>query len=159
MDSKQKNKKFDKTFFIEHLARLPHVVVDQMNKGNVDHLAHDLLESMCLEGGLPLSCAAFIVDNKDFRCSAGVAAFHRDEKQYQNHKKKVNTYQSCALGEDGIAACAKELGFNDYGVCIIPLKNGNEGIFVYENNEAMQNKDVLAVLPYALALLALCPLF
>jgi hypothetical protein len=140
---------------MECIAKIPYKIIERTNSGAYDGLSTEILDDLCLSC-LDLSQAAFLAHNKDFKCCNGVAGFSRSSGQ-DVFNKRVQEY---ALYGDTIdyAACAQELGFKDPGLCVIPLKHGNQGVFLYEKNPSW-DQEVMAMLPYVVSFLGICPLF
>jgi hypothetical protein len=139
-----------------------------------------VLHTLCGEQCFDFSKAAYFVDNPDFNCCKGVAGCCKTE-QYQhpddawidpetfsNHmkdaafNKKVRqcSHASITNGlESAVKDLAQELEIQEPAYYVWQLKNGNNGILIFERSDKDMHDDIEEHLEHGLSLLGFCPIF
>lgn len=144
-----------------------------------ENVAEYVLHSLCDEGCLNLSKAAYFIDNPDFDCLKGVAGFNKDEEVYncdmalhdlENCKEHVS---DCAFNkkvraisapsarranqaqERTVEFLADKLGLENPYYHSWMIKHDNYGLLIFEREceDAVQCQDFVT----GLSLLGFCP--
>jgi hypothetical protein len=147
----------------------------------IDNVAEYVLHSLCDEGCLDISKAAYFIDNPDFDCLKGIAGFDKSEEvhsceielddkgQFKDHmnmcafNKRVRTINIPSLKRTGETQdkIALHLGgvlgmenpaFHSWGI-----KHDNHGLLIFErsiSDDNQLNQEFLR----ALSILGFCPI-
>ena len=162
---------------LHQLAQIPRNMVSNNHQHNItEFVLHDLCHSNCFN----ITKAAYLVNNKDFRCLRGVAGFYQPEaflheesiwknpEKFSLHmenapfNKKVRTLnkEHLRLTESdesmhNIKALAKDLELENPEFWTTNLKYDNIGILIYQK----PHSELTDYLNHGFSLLGLCPLF
>ena len=127
---------------------------------HIDNATGYVLHSLCDEGCLNLSKAAYFIDNPDFNCLQGIAGFSKDEEIYtcekvlhddghfQDHigrcayNNKVRTVSVPSSRRNGetteqlIARLADVLDMENPSCHTWDIKHDNFGVLIFERSDA-----------------------
>jgi hypothetical protein len=143
----------------------------------IDNATEFVLHELCHAHCFNLKRAAYFVDNPDFNRCRGVAGFVKEESfsddfwnkmhDFSRHMQKSPFNQrvreceyetSAHKPQDFVGYQARRLTFVSPQYVVVPVKNGNHGIFIYEYDG--DNDDQFeALLTEAIPLLGFCPVF
>jgi hypothetical protein len=161
---------------LHQLAQIPHNMISNHHKHNItEFVLHDLCSSNCFN----ITKAAYLVNNKDFKCLRGIAGFYQPEaflhegsiwhnsEKFSSHmknapfNKKVRALDKENLSTDDshhklMQAVAKDLELQDPEFWTANLKYDNVGILIYQKP---QNSELTDYLKHGFSFLGLCPLF
>lgn len=163
---------------LTHLFGLPHKI---LSHHDVDGLAPMVLHELGHSQSLGLSKAGYFVDNPDFNCLKGVAGYcsnecHHHKKnlwesphafaddmqdaQFHHRLATFNDHsparkQDQQLDEEAMKELGRTLGMRNPSFLSWKMKHGNNGIFLFEGDDAhlARRKDLLR---NVVGLLSLC---
>lgn len=162
---------------LDQLAQIPRNMVNNHNQHNItEFVLHDLCHSNCFN----IAKAAYLVNNKDFKCLRGIAGFYEPEaflqkesiwqnpEEFSSHmekasfNKKVRTLnkENVSLTKEErtdklIHAIAQDLELENPQIWTTNLKYDNVGILIYQK----ANPEITDYLNHGFSFLGLCPLF
>ena len=157
-----------------------HLPQQILSLNGIENVTEYVLHTLCDEGCLNLSKAAYFIDNPDFDCLKGVAGFNKEEETYtcdialnnQDHfkehmstcafNKKVRdiTCQSPRRAnqqpDKTVEMLAQKLGFDNPLHHSWLIRHDNYGLLVFEceSDEALKNQEFVK----GLSLLGFCPI-
>ena len=156
-----------------------HLPQQILSLNGIDNVTEYVLHSLCDEGCLNLSKAAYFIDNPDFDCLKGVAGFNKDEEVYTcdmalndraSFKEHVSTCTFNKKVRDITAPSARraaqdpartveflshKLGFTNPLYHHWDIKHDNYGLLLFEQErpDELERQDFLT----GLSLLGFCP--
>lgn len=156
-----------------------HLPQQILSLNGLENVTEYVLHSLCDEGCLNLSKAAYFVENPDFDCIKGVAGFNKEEEVYtcdlalQNQDSFKEHVSSCAFNqkvraisapsgrrsnqtiEQTVQFLAHKLGFENPLYHTWDIKHDNYGILLFERvcDDQVECKDFVT----GLSLLGFCP--
>lgn len=161
---------------LHQLAQIPRNMVNNHNQHNIaEFVLHDLCHSNCFN----ITKAAYLVNNKDFKCLKGIAGFHQPEAFLQeesiwknpemfssymktapfNKRVRALNKENCSFTEKQYAeladALAKDLELENPQFWTTSLKYDNVGMLIYQKT----NHELTDYLNHGFSFLGLCPLF
>jgi hypothetical protein len=155
-------------------ATIPYKILSWYQQEYVDNMAKLVIYELCSKNCFGLKKAAFLVNNPDFKWCRGVVGYEAREDSLivKNEADVINFFEqslfhatTCAIecvaceknDSTVFAKIAEHLHMPSHQVCTIPLKHGNEGLFVYE---FFNTSDELSVdiIQQIVALIGFCPL-
>lgn len=162
---------------LHQLAQIPYNMLHNNNQNNMaEFVLHELCNSNCFN----ISKAAYLVNNKDFKCLKGITGFHQPEAFLQEESiwqkpenfslhmenatfnKRVRNInkQNLILNEDNnskqlMESIAKDLELDNPEFWITNLKYDNTGVLIYEKPP----HELTNYLNHGFSFLGLCPLF
>lgn len=158
-------------------THLPHQIL-RLNE--LDNATEFVLHSLCDEGCLNLSKAAYFVDNPDFDCLKGVAGFNKEEgiftcdtvlesgqpfsdhvnKCAYNQKVRGISLQSPKRNGDSpqkaMETLAEMLGMTQPSCHSWNIKHDNFGLLIFEREDAA-DRDLHEEFLQGLSILGFCP--
>ncbi len=167
----------DATFLQEFLKIPRHILSNR----DIDGLAHVVLHAIGHDSHLGLNRAAYLVNNPDFNRLQGVAGFSKDECRFHDsdvwenpsafskrmekapfHQKiKTVVRQSFHKNMSPVhhaQLLSQELGMKMSDVHVWDTKQGNHGIFIFEEGARAVCRKIDGLLEQIAALLELCPI-
>ncbi len=162
---------------LHQLAQIPYNMLNNSNQNNIaEFVLHELCNSNCFN----ISKAAYLVNNKDFRCLKGIAGFYQPEAFSQeesiwqrpenfslhmenaafNKKVRDINKQNLILNEDPhckelMQSIAKDLELENAEIWTTHLKYNNTGVLIYQKPP----QELTNYLNHGFSFLGLCPLF
>jgi hypothetical protein len=163
---------------LHQLAQIPHNMISNNHQYNrAEFVLHELCSSNCFN----IRKAAYLVNNKDFKCLRGIAGFYQPEaflheesiwkrpEKFSLHmenasfNKKVRNLnkENLILTEDKhsnelMQSIAKDLELEDPEFWTTNLKYDNTGLLIYQK---LDHPELTDYLNHGFSFLGLCPLF
>ncbi len=162
---------------LRSLLCIPHKI---LSFGHHDNLTAFVLHELCHDACLNLDRAAYFIDNPDFNCFKGISGIDRVQEEkikmedvwknpddFKKHmhnsafNKKVRDVQKPSTKnqneEDFINTMADYLSLHNHKYHAWDIKHGNRGYLLYEPAKN-QAEEFAELMPYAVSLLAFCPI-
>ncbi len=156
-----------------------HLPQQILSLNGIENVTEYVLHSLCDEGCLNLTKAAYFIDNPDFDCLKGVAGFNKEEEVYtcdvalhdqESFKEHVNACEfnkkvraiTCASSRRAnqeldrtVEFLAQKLGFQHPLYHSWLIKHDNYGLLIFEQEcgDQVECKDFVK----GLSLLGFCP--
>ena len=147
----------DNKQLVDLLLELPNRI---LHHEDLEPLAQIILHEVCHKDRLGLKRATYLVDNPDFGCMRGVAGYCKDECKYHkqdlwtdprsfykdmepaefHNKMRCFEHDSVCI-KDNMSECkelhnlGKEIGIYEPNVYTWDMRNGNRGVFIFEEDD------------------------
>jgi len=161
-------------YVLNAAATMPYKILEWYQHDYVDNIAKLVVYQLCSKHCFALKKAAFFVNNPDFKWCRGIVGYASDEDSaiLSNESTIIDFFdtssfhaKTCAIVESAytkndttiIKKCADILQMPTYHVCSIPLKYGNDGLFIYELLSS-SDEVYIDMVQHLVALLGFCPL-
>ena len=163
-----------KNSILQIAANIPYKMLEWYKHDCTDNIAKLVLYEVCSKSCFNFKKAAFFVNNPDFQWCRGIIGYEADGNKpvLDTESAIIDFFEkspfhatTCSLAESSymqnndayVKKIAKILHMQEPYFCTLPLKHGNDGLFIYEFFSSV-NDDYKEIVQHIIALMGFCPL-
>lgn len=162
-----------KQLMLNVAATIPYKILSWYQQECIDNMTKFVVYEICSKNCFGLKKAAFFVNNPDFKWFRGIVGYQarEDSLALTTEADIINFFDhslfhatTCAI-EDSVCEknntvmiqkIADRLHMTSHHFCTLPLKHGNDGLFMYEFFNA-SDKINIDIIQNIIALIGFCP--